>query len=50
MDKKSKNFFIVFILILFLSIIFTYYQYVIQKNFAFFTDEETFYEELKYYE
>lgn len=50
MDKKSKNFFAVLMLLLFLSVISTYYRYVILKDFNFFTDEEVFYEELEYYE
>jgi len=45
-DKQSKIFFSIFLLLLVVSIIFTYYKYVVQKDFKVFTDEEAFNESL----
>ncbi len=42
MENKSKNFIIVFIILVFLSIAFSYYTFVIKKNFEIFTDEVVF--------
>jgi len=41
-DAKSKIFLRVFSLLVVVSIAVTYYNYVILKNYDFFTDEETF--------
>lgn len=42
MEIKSKVFIIVFFVLVFLSIIFSYYTFVIKKDFDIFTDEEMF--------
>lgn len=41
-DKKSKTFFIIFIIIVLASISITYYKYVILEKFNIFTDQEAF--------
>lgn len=45
-DKKSKILLEVFFLIIIVSIIATYYQYLTSKNFTIFIDEEAFNESL----
>lgn len=50
MDKKSRNFFAIFVFIIFLSILLTYYRYIVMKDFTYFTDENLFYEELSLYQ
>ncbi len=42
MEIKSKVFIIVFFVLVFLSIVFSYYTFVIKKDFDIFTDEEMF--------
>ena len=42
MDKKSKIFLGIFAFITMISIVATYYRYVITGNIDFFTDEEMF--------
>jgi len=46
MENKSKIFIIIFIILVFLSIAFSYYTFVIKENFEIFTDEEAFNEAL----
>ena len=46
MENKSKFFIIIFIILVFLSIAFSYYTFVIKKDFNIFTDEEAFNEAL----
>ena len=46
MENKSKIFIIIFIILVFLSIAFSYYTFVIKKDFNIFTDEEAFNEAL----
>jgi len=46
METKSKNFIITFFIFVFLSIAFSYYTFVIKKDFEIFTDEEAFNEAL----
>ena len=46
-DKKSKIFFTIFSFLVLISIVATYYRYVVLKNFAIFIDEETFNELLE---
>ena len=46
MDKKSKTFFAVFSFIIMISIVATFYQYVILNSYDTFTDEEVFNESL----
>ena len=46
MENKSKNFFILFFILVFLSIAFSYYNFVIKNNFIIFTDEKAFNEAL----
>jgi len=41
-DKKSKIFLGVFAFLMMLSMVATYYRYVILKDFEYFTDEEAF--------
>ncbi len=50
LDKKSKNFFAIFSLLIILSIMVAYYRYIIFQDFNITTDEEVFYEELEFYE
>jgi len=45
-DKKSKIFFIIFSLLVVVSITVTYYRYVILRDFTIITDEEAFNESL----
>ena len=42
MEIKSKVFIIVFFVLVFLSIVFSYYTFVIKTDFDIFTDEEMF--------
>lgn len=42
METKSKFFIIIFFILVFLSIAFSYYTFVIKKDFETFTDEEAF--------
>ncbi|KKU75831.1 MAG: hypothetical protein UY01_C0003G0014 [Candidatus Nomurabacteria bacterium GW2011_GWB1_47_6] len=46
MENNSKKFTVVFLICVVLSIAFSYYNFVIKKNFEIFTDEETFNEAL----
>ena len=46
METRSKNFIITFCIFVFLSIAFSYYTFVIKKDFEIFTDEEAFNEAL----
>jgi len=46
MDKKSKIILKIFLLIVIISIVATYYRYIILEDFVFFTDEEAFNEVL----
>jgi len=46
MEIKSKIFMIIFFILISLSIAFSYYTFVIKKNFDIFTDEEIFNESL----
>ncbi|MFA5827247.1 MAG: hypothetical protein WC839_01980 [Candidatus Paceibacterota bacterium] len=46
MDKKSKILFAIFFLVIIVSIVFTYYHYIILEDFVVFTDEEAFNEAL----
>ncbi len=39
-DKKSKKFFTIFFSIIMISIVITYYKYVINKNYDVFISEE----------
>jgi len=45
-ENKSKKFIAIFFLLVFLSISFSYYTFVIKGNFEIFTNEETFNEAL----
>lgn len=45
-DKKSKLFLATFALLMMLSIVATYYRYVILEDYEFFIDEEAFNEAL----
>ncbi len=45
-DKKSKIFFTIFFSLIMISVVVTYYRYVIIKDFEIVTDEETFNESL----
>lgn len=40
LDKKSKKFFTIFFSIVMISIVVTYYKYVISKDYDVFTSEE----------
>lgn len=42
MENKSKFFIIIFIILVFLSIAFSYYTFIIKENFEIFTDEKAF--------
>lgn len=42
MDKKSKIFFLFFVVIFITSVVVTYYKYIVLEDFEIFTDEETF--------
>ncbi len=42
MDKKSKKFFVILCISVLFSIIFSYYTFVIKKDFRIFTDKEAF--------
>ena len=46
MENKSKKFIIIFFILLFLSIAFSYYTFVIKKGFVIYTDEKAFNESL----
>jgi len=46
MESKSKKFVIIFILLVLLSIAYSFYNYVVKENFEIFTDEEAFNEAL----
>jgi len=46
MENKSKIFIIIFITLVFFSIVFSYYTFVVKKDFEIFTDEEAFNEAL----
>lgn len=46
MDKKSKTFFAVFSFIIMISIVATFYKYIVLDNYDTFTDEEVFNESL----
>lgn len=46
MGNKSKKFIVIFIILVFLSIVFSYYTFVIKENFEIFTDEKAFNEAL----
>ena len=46
METKSKKFILIFISLVFLSIAFSYYIFVVTENFEIFTDEEAFNEAL----
>ncbi len=41
-NKGSKIFFTIFFILVISSVIFTYYRYVVLKDFDFFTDKEAF--------
>jgi hypothetical protein len=45
-DKKSKIFFGLFSFLVMLSLVVTFYKYVIIKDFEILTDEEAFHESL----
>lgn len=45
-DKKSKIFLGIFFFLIMISIVATYYKYIIIKDFNIFTDEEVFNEAL----
>lgn len=49
LEKKSKNFFAIFSLLIVLSIVIAYYRYMVFQDFNIITDEEVFYEELEFY-
>ncbi|MEI8175053.1 MAG: hypothetical protein WCG28_03830 [bacterium] len=38
-NKKTKIFFIIFFTLIVASVVFTYYRYIVEKDFPFFTDE-----------
>jgi len=42
MEAKSKIFIVIFFILVFLSIAFSYYTFVIKKDFETFTNEEAF--------
>jgi len=44
MDKKSRTLVIVFIIILFFSVAFSFYKYIIIKDIDFYINEKEFYE------
>lgn len=46
MDKKSKVLFIIFLLIVIISITITFYKYIILEDVIFYTNEELFNESL----
>ena len=46
MDKKSKTFFAVFSFIIMISIVATFYKYIVLDHYDTFTDEEVFNESL----
>jgi len=46
-DKKSKLFLLIFIFLVAISIIVTYYRYMVLKDFDILTDEELFNESLE---
>lgn len=41
-DAKSRAFLIIFAFLVMVSIVATYYRYIVIKNFDYFTDEEAF--------
>lgn len=46
MEKKSKLLLTIFFIIIFLSIVITFYRYIIKEDIVFYTDEEAFNESL----
>ena len=46
-DKKSKIFLGFFAFITMISIVVTYYRYIVLENFEYYTDGSTFYELLE---
>lgn len=46
LDKKSKTFFTLLAFLAMVSLVTTFYKYVILKDFTIFTDEEAFNEAL----
>lgn len=42
MEKKDKIFLILFFILILLSIVFTFYRYVILRDFSIYTNEEEF--------
>lgn len=45
-DRKSTFFIITLLFVIVISVLATYYKYVVIEDFPIFTDEEIFYEEL----
>jgi hypothetical protein len=46
-EKKSKKFFYFILFIFLISIIITYYRYVVNKDFLIFVDESEFYQSIE---
>lgn len=49
-ERSSRIFFLFFALLMVLSVVVTYYKYVVLGDFKISTDEEIFQEELQYWE
>lgn len=49
MDKKSQTLTILFVTVVVVAVVLTFYKYVVLEDIDFYTDEESFQEELIYY-